>query len=86
MGGYNNLPNTSGGILNNYLKKDYDYWTMSSNIGSGGIGALAWRSNYIAGDKVNGTYVNNYVRPVINLKADTQATGEGTESNPFVVN
>ena len=85
MGGYKGLSSNTGGVLNNYLKKDYDYWLMSWYSLRDKNMTLAWHGNYIGGDKVNGTYVNNYVRPVINLKADTQATGEGTSSNPYIV-
>jgi len=70
-----------------YLYNGQNYWTMSPSYWSGSI-ALVFCVN--VNGYLDGWYVNNTapgLRPVINLKADTQfqAGGNGTQSNPYVV-
>lgn len=68
---------------NNYMFKNYDYWTMNADD-SGETEAWYISSN----GKVEKTSVDNssiYVRPVIFLKASTKFSGEGTQANPYVV-
>ena len=75
---------SSRGNSSNYLYTGQYYWTMSPFYFNGGdavafsvssIGQLdCWGVNYALG-----------VRPVINLKADTPLTGNGTSANPYRV-
>ena len=68
-----------------YLHNNQDYWTISPSVFSGG-------STYVFIMFLNGTFDGwhvdgtNGVRPVINLKANTQFTGSGTSTDPYVVN
>ena len=81
-GGKWNTENTSYYLYNGYL-----YWTMSPFSWNG-----AWACMTTANPKGNlfwvsteSAYVN--VRPVINLKTDAtfKTGGNGTQSNPYVV-
>ena len=76
----------SGSTTSNYLYTGQYYWTMSP-FGFNGRYAYVFfvRSD---GNLYNYGNVNNSrgVRPVINLKADTQFSGgNGTSENPFIV-
>ena len=68
-----------------YLYNNDDYWTMSPSDFLGGYGARMFIVDFDGNldfwdvDHVYG------VRPVINLRADVQITGEGTSTNPFKV-
>ena len=84
IGGVYGIKNT-----NYYLYTNSAYWTMSSyyfNIGGSGGNAYGF---YVRLDgNLYFTSVNNPigVRPIINLKADTQfSSGDGTATNPYVV-
>ena len=70
----------------NYLMVEIDYWTMSphdfSASGSAGIFTV-WSMAKIMG--VNDTDDHLGVRPVINVKADVQITGTGSQTDPFKV-
>ena len=69
---------------NYYLYNNTDYWTMSP-AGISDNGASAWfisSSGYVLPNFVNFTY---RLRPVLILKADTDVTGSGTSSDPFVI-
>ena len=70
------------GNSNNYLNSNRSYWTMSSSR----FTSLALQF-YVSGSFIFDITVtsNHGVRPVINLKADTFFTGEGTKDNPFTV-
>ena len=81
----------AGGVfgINNtsyYLYNNQDYWTMSpSYFNDGLVGVfLVFSNGSITLDVwfVSDTFG---VRPVINLKADTQFIGEGTVNSPFEV-
>ena len=65
---------------------EIDYWTMSphdfSASGSAGIFTV-WSMAKIMG--VNDTDDHLGVRPVINVKADVQITGTGSQTDPFKV-
>ena len=82
LAGYTNTLSSS--IINSYLEKTSSWWSFSPGYSSG----IA--SVYYA-DGLDGlTFADVLgifgVRPVINLKADTLITsGDGTESNPYVV-
>ncbi len=78
----------AGGFAGQYndgywLYTKQNYWTMSPSFFD------SWAYVFLVGS--DGSLVNPYVtntygvRPVINLKADTQFTGNGTTSSPFVV-
>ena len=81
LSGYSRSSNTT----NSYLQKSSSWWSFSPYNSSSSNASV-----FIAYDY----YLNSYsltsysggVRPVINLKADTLITsGNGTESNPYVV-
>ena len=84
-GGRNNTNNTSY-----YLYTNRNFWSMSP-IGyyvtyQGSKGAMAY--NVDADGKLNdesGVSTTMGVRPVINLRSNTQATGSGSATDPFVV-
>ena len=64
----------------------FDYWTMSPAVFFGTYGQIsgvsANRSVY-AGLNINNSQVG--IKPVISLKADTQLSGSGTMTDPYVV-
>ena len=67
-----------------YLYNNKNFWTMGPS-GFDSTYARVWRvynTGAINTHNVNGTDIIN---PVINLKADTVATGSGTSSDPFIV-
>ena len=72
----------------NYLFTTYSYWTLSPNamndVGKAFVGRVGI-TGLIANDDVSVTYCG--VRPVISLKNGTlvNATGDGTSTNPYVV-
>lgn len=81
--GANIKDNNTGFYL--YNKDSGSFWTMSS--------ARFKNNNYYpfiisdSGKLVydNAATLNRGVRPVINLKAEVTSTGDGTESNPYVI-
>ena len=76
----------NGSAISNYLYTGRDYWTMSPCSFSGGYAFVF--VVHSDGNLYNYGNVNNSrgVRPVINLKADTQFSGgNGTSENPFIV-
>ena len=69
-----------------YLYTNQDYWTMSPRFFDSGIAWVfaVYSSGYLDGPHVGST---NGVRPVVNLKADTQfSSGNGTSTNPYIIN
>ena len=76
-GGYKGQSNS-----NYYLYNNKNFWTMSP-AGFSGYYSYVW---YASGD-ISGSYTGNtpYLRAVLNLNADTLATGDGTSSDPFVI-
>ena len=78
-GGYPDQSNN-----NYYLDNNTYFWTMSP-AGFSGSNSLVWlvsTAGIILDDYVTSTYA---VRAVLNLTADTLATGSGTSSDPFVI-
>ena len=80
----------AGGVYNQsnrsyYLYNNATYWTMSPNRFFSGGTAIVFHV-YSNGD-ISSSYVNTAdgVRPVINLRADVQLTGTGSQNDPFVV-
>ena len=67
----------------NYLYHDYLWWSMSPHYSSDYAGFYTGRYDAIINE---GTLYVHAVVPVINLKADVQVTGNGSEQSPFVVN
>ena len=68
-----------------YLNNGSQYWTMSPTGPYNDRQAIVWYI-YSNGNIVDGPTVHNFgVHPVINLKADTTVTGNGTSSNPYIV-
>ncbi len=67
-----------------YLFIGNDYWTMSPYYFRGAYVYVFYvnHNGQLIGNQVNYKYG---VRPVINLKADTQFTGNGKSGSPFVV-
>ena len=76
-----------GGSSNNsyYLHTGQSYWTMSPShfYSSGNASVFFVYSN--GGFGYNGVSNAYGVRPVINLKADITITGEGTSTDPYIV-
>ena len=80
----------AGGVIgrssNFYLKNGSIYWMMSSaGFGTVYSYAYAW---YVDSDGTTYSDIvsnSSGVRPVLNLSADTLASGSGTESDPYVV-
>ena len=68
-----------------YLYTGEYYWTMSPSYYSRNSGAIVFlvaHNGYLGNYYVLGAYG---VRPVINLRADVQLTGTGSQNDPFVV-
>ena len=78
-GGYRGQSNNSYYLYNNTY-----FWTMSP-AGFSGSDSYVW--NVYTTGNINGVNVSNAaaVRAVLNLTADTLATGSGTSSDPFVI-
>ena len=81
------------GYVNGYLNKmaythaNVVYWTMTPvNYRVYDVAAINW---YVSSSgSIIDTYMNSakYIRPVINLKADTEITGGiGTANDPFII-
>ena len=70
----------------NYLYNNFHWWLMSP-AGYDGANAFAWDVASSGTLYVYGTYGSSVnLRPVINLKSDTQISdGDGTKDNPFVI-
>ena len=80
-GGYHNQNNS-----NYYLNNPAIYWWTMSPAGFSGSYSDVWLV-YTSGDINNTNVSNTYaVRPVLILNADTLVTGNGTSSDPFVIN
>ena len=85
----------AGGTKKNndyYLYIGDNYWTMSPygyNPGLNTMNIKIYCVSYYGALDINGAYKidsqSNGIRPVINLKANTQFTGTGTINDPFVV-
>ena len=81
----------ASGYLNkmSYTYSTASYWTMSPAYYHLGISTAYVFVSYVDGNMnaaMGYTYTNNHVRPVINLKADTEITsGIGTKNDPFIV-
>ena len=70
---------------NYYLNNPAIYWWTMSPAGFSGSYSYVWGVS--TSGNINYTYVNyaRRLRPVLNLTADTLATGSGTSSDPFVI-
>ena len=71
-----------------YLDAGENIWTMSPYSANGSSYVGVFTVDFAGGlGNSNGSSVDTAlgVRPVINLKADTQFTGQGTSTNPYVV-
>ena len=78
----------AGGVIgsnSNFYLKNGNYFWMMSLVGINYISAYVWS---VYSDGVTGGYSvsgPSGVRPVLNLSADTLASGSGTSSDPYVV-
>ncbi len=80
-GGYYGQSNS-----NYYLYNSANWWTMSPIGFLGGSNIFSWHvdsKNFI--NVANVAYAPSAIRPVLVLKADTLVMGDGTSSDPFVV-
>ena len=79
-GGYYNQRNSNYYLYNSEISR---WWTMSP-VGFSASYSRVWVVlNYLTGDVVT---ASNYLRPVLNLNADTQISdGDGTKDSPFIV-
>ena len=66
------------------------YWTINAySYESGGLSYRVWRGlvdssyAYLSSDHASNSY--NAPRPVVFLKAETTLSGEGTQSNPYII-
>ncbi len=84
---YAGLPqNTPYASSNNYLYKEYPWWSMSAlNFFSNNIFVFYGYYSYLQGGALMSYGFTRHVRPVINLKADVIATGSGTSGTPYVI-
>ena len=78
-GGYNGKNNSSYYLYNNYA-----WWMMSPADFDGSI-ARVWRVSTAGKVYCVSEYTTSHFRPVINLKADTVVTGNGTSDNHYIV-
>ena len=77
---------TQNQTRDNYLYKNYWWWSFSPYLSNTNSAFVFYASNYLSTGTITNTNVSRGVRPVINLKADTLITsGNGTASNPYVV-
>ena len=80
---YDYSSSANAATSNNYLYYSGYLWGLSPDYSDNNMAVVfEGRSGYLYGDYTNKT---QDVVPVINLKADTQVTGEGTSSNPYEV-
>ena len=66
-----------------YLYADTCYWTMTPNHYNGGITVFRECSGVLNFSPTSG--LTRGVRPVINLKSDTEFMGNGTKENPYTI-
>ena len=68
-----------------YLYTGNEYWTMSPNYFSGSNATVrfVYSNSYVSDNYYVGS--SSGVRPVINLKANSLTSGDGTASNPYIV-
>ena len=68
-----------------YLYTGNEYWTMSPNYftGSNATVRFVYSNSYASDNYYVGS--SSGVRPVINLKANSLTSGDGTANNPYVV-
>ena len=92
-GGYYNQSNNNYYLIKGLTSGNYKYfWTMSPNCFKSSTSNsvydvnIIFNGNYLgllgSGSITNSPYL---LRPILILKADTQALGTGTSSDPFVV-
>ena len=81
------IPYWNSENTNNYLYTEQEYWTMSpSNFDATYLYAYVFHVDSL-GRLFTSTvhWTDSGVRPVINLRADVQLTGTGSQNDPFVV-
>ncbi len=83
-GGYYFKADNSSNNNQFYLYTGQYYWTMSPSSFRGGSAEMfaVFSSGYLSANGVGNTYG---VRPVINLSADVMLSGDGTHTNPYIV-
>ena len=73
---------------NNYLVNG-KYWWLMTSVGANNKDSLSGIEYFTVYYQIGTQRISlgdiNTLRPVINLKSDTQATGTGTSSDPFVI-
>ena len=69
---------------NYYLYNNKAFWTMSPAGLSGSISRV-WHVSTPGDFSILTVHDTNTLRPVLILKADTLATGDGTSSDPFII-
>ena len=80
------IPNWNSNNINNYLYTGQNYWTMSPSSYRSSFGAyvhLVYDYGSLDGNYVSWVYCG--VRPVINIRADVELTGTGSQNDPFIV-
>ena len=68
----------------NYLYHDYSWWSLSPSSSFDKAGIILGHLGSVISNAYE-TRTRYAVVPVINLKADVQVIGEGTSTNPFII-
>ena len=79
-GGYYNQNNS-----NYYLYNSAIHWWTMSPAGFASGRSIVWGVSTAGYISINNVIYTSRLRPVLNLTADTLATGSGTSSDPFVI-
>ncbi|MCM1052501.1 MAG: hypothetical protein NC483_00770 [Ruminococcus sp.] len=80
---YAGLHYSMSAVQNNYLTVNQHYWTMTPLYSewAAWLGYVNWTGYYDNSDAGS----SNRVRPVINIRSDVKLSGNGTQSNPYVI-
>ncbi len=84
-GGYNHMKSNK----KSYLAIQYDFWTMTPVGGYIPFGGISWYSHvFTVCGGIDDTYTTGAygLRPVINISSNVPITGNGTMTDPYVVN
>ena len=84
-GGYNHMKSNK----KSYLAIQYDFWTMTPVGGYIPFGGISWYAHvFTVCGGIDDTYTTGAygLRPVINISSNVSITGNGTMTDPYVVN
>lgn len=85
LNGDTDLVNNKYPLDDNFLRTNYEWWTMSPSKSTeiSGTYNITVNSSGINQQLLNSD--NIYIRPVISLTSDAKVTGKGTKSNPYKI-